>query len=835
MKLSHMQLQSQFLSQSAAMVSRTLGQDQKISASLLTTTALRIRQRLNLPDLFAITLSELRQNLHADRVLLWRAEQSDGGFVLEDFVADDWQQFKGKKVFDPHFSQYWQSLYEKGRIQATTDIYAGELNQCYVNFLAQFQIRANLVVPILQKTTSSWEQCSLTELKHQDENEAFQLWGLLTVQQCSAPRQWEQSEIDLVDQIAVQLEIAIHQAELCNRVQNEVALRQITEVVTSKSPTSLEQDDDHYIAELETIIQLQQKEIAERKFTERSLLAEKVLVQTTLNSIGHGVISVDKAGHIHYLNPVAEQLVGWSLQEVKGIPIENILKIINEETRRSVENPMLKVLRSGLIEKLALKTLLVSRDGTEYPIEDSAAPIRAQNGEMLGAVLTFHDVTYSRNLARQLSWQANHDELTGLFNRRAFEKQLTDVLVQTCIHKQTHTLCYLDLDRFKVVNDTCGHAAGDHLLQQVTALFQERIRLTDTLARLGGDEFALLLYQCDLPQAEHVADDLRTLIQDFHFSWDNKVFKLGLSIGLVSIDPTVNNLNSLLRSADAACYAAKEKGRNCIYTYRPQDGSLKQRQTEAEWISRIDQALVENRFQLYQQKISPLSEGLTGDRSEILLRLVDEQGKLISPQHFIPAAERYHLITAIDQWVIKSFFSSYHAFSQEIVDDKKDRLYNINISGGSVNDTQFLSFLKEQLEKFQVPPHRICFEITETTAISNLESASSLIQEVKELGCSFALDDFGRGMSSLTYLKHLPIDYLKIDGGFVKDIANSSMDYAMVEAFNHLSHLMGIQTIAECVEDETTMKTLTEIGVDFAQGFCISRPTPLCFSMEGNF
>ena len=796
---------------------------------LLITTALQVRQSLQLADLLATTVSRLRQTLRADRVLVYRTEVNKTGAVIEEDTADAWERLKGKKIFDPHFSKYWQSLYEKGRIQSIADIHSGDLNPCYVEFLERLQVKASLVVPILSRTPNHQEPLSRFELEKQ-ESQCFQLWGLLVIQQCAAPRQWQSSEIDLVDQIAVQMEIAVHQSELHEAFQIEITLRKSAEQELREWKDSFELKKYTCSLESQAKIESLQHEVVKGKFVERKLLEQKLLVQSTLDSISDGVISTDPKGNIRYINPAAEQLIGWSLEEVIGMPLTDVFKAVNELTRQPVSNPVLKVLKSGLMETLASNTVLISRDGTEYPIEDSAASVCARNGEIIGAVFTLRDVTQARNLARQLSWQANHDELTGLFNRRSFKQHLTDALVQARTQKQTHTLCYLDLDRFKIINDTCGHEAGDQLLQQVTTLLQQRIRLTDTLARLGGDEFGLLLNQCSLEQAEQVADALRKLIQDFKFVWNHRTFKIGVSIGLVSIDKSSANLDALLKSADAACYAAKEKGRNCIYTYQAHDDTLTQHQTEKEWIFRIDQALNENRFQLYHQTITPLSHGSKAKRSEVLLRLVGEDGELISPQQFIPAAERYHLISAIDQWVIKSFLSGYQTFAQSSQAEPPECLYNINLSGGSINDSHFLEFFKHQLAEHQVPPQTICFEITETTAIANLKSASHMMHAVKDLGCSFALDDFGSGMSSLSYLKHLPIDYLKIDGGFVKDIDSDRMDYAMVEAFNNLSHFMGIQTIAECVENKSTLNTLKNIGVDYAQGFCISKPRPLIFS-----
>lgn len=526
---------------------------------LLASTALQIRQASEVEKVLTTTIEEVRKILRAERVVLYHFEADGTGVVLQESLVGNWPTLLGKTVVDPCFSQYWQPFYEKGRIQATADIYADGLSQCHIDFLAQFQIRANLVVPILRLTANS--------LLLETEQSPSRLWGLLAVQQCSEPRRWHSSEIEFIDQIVGQLEIAIEQSELRERVQQEFSRRRAAEAEVTRLQSILAHHMFVSTAELEDKCQQLVQELAERRTTERILFAEKEMMQITLDSIGDAVITTDTQGNIQYFNPIAEYLTGWKLAEVKGFPLSDVFNIVNELTRRPVENPVHKVLQSGLVAGLAQNTVLVSRDGTEYPIEDSAAPIRARNGEMLGVVMVFHDVTQARYLSRQLSWQANHDELTGLFNRRAFERQLTDALVSARSQKQSHTLCYLDLDQFKVVNDTCGHAAGDQLLRQITELFQERVRQTDTLARLGGDEFGLLLHQCSLAQSKQVADSLRTLIQNYQFTWKDQVFKVGVSIGLVAIDHRSGTLDAVLRAADAACYAAKEKGRNCIYVY----------------------------------------------------------------------------------------------------------------------------------------------------------------------------------------------------------------------------------------------------------------------------
>lgn len=788
-------------------------------------TTLKISRSLDGEEVLETAVHEVRQCLGAERVVIYRFDPDDSGLVVVESVAESFASILGQGIYDPCLSQHYLEAYSHGRIQNTEDIYTSGLSPCHIELLERFGIRANLVVPIMQTPGLTFEKGKPVK--------SSKVWGLLAAQQCSGSRQWKPSEVDFLQRLSLYVELAIHQAELLDTAKSSWLARQQAESEVLRLNTEVEGFRSHRADQLERINQDLNQEIAERKSIERKLFAEKELAQITLEAIGDAVITTDVKGNIQYFNPVAEQLTGWKTSEVKGLPLTDVFNIVNEITRRAVENPLHQVLRSGQIVSLAHNTILIARDGTEYPIEDSAAPIRASNGEIMGVVLIFHDVTQSRYLARQLSWQANHDDLTGLFNRRTFERQLTDAIVGARSQKQHHVLCFLDLDQFKAVNDTCGHAAGDELLCQVTRLFQERVRVTDTLARLGGDEFGLLLHQCSLAQAEQVAEALRQQIQEFEFIWQGKVFTIGVSIGLAEINADSKNLNTVLSAADAACYAAKERGRNCIYVYQSTDLKLVQHHNEMQWISKIDQALREDRFQLYFQKITPVSQGDETNHYEILLRLVDEDGELVLPMAFIPTAERYHLIPAIDQWVIRTFFSQYDKYCpacESPLSSACNRLYTINLSGGSVNSEEFLEFLKNQFAEHNIAPQQICFEITETTAIANLDQAALFIYSLKNLGCRFALDDFGSGMSSLTYLKKLPVDYLKIDGGFIKDIDNNQIDYAMVDSFNRLSHLMGIQTIAECVESESVLKQLQEIGVDYAQGFCIDTPSPLVFA-----
>ena len=569
------------------------------------------------------------------------------------------------------------------------------------------------------------------------------------------------------------------------------------------------------------------RDITALKQTEARLFHEKELAQVTLRSIGDAVITTDATGSIQYLNPVAEALTGWTQAEAQGLPLIEVFKIVHESTREPVPSPIEAALRDNQIVALANHTVLIARQGQELAIEDSAAPIHDREGQTIGAVMVFHDVTQTRTLARQLTWQASHDALTGLVNRREFERRVEQALSLAQLDHQVHALCYLDLDHFKIVNDTCGHVAGDALLRQVTTLLQEKTRKADTLARLGGDEFGVLLHQCTPEQALRVANALCDCVQAFRFVWQEQVFTIGASIGLISIDAESESLAEIISAADAACYTAKHRGRNRVYVAQKHDQERLQQRGEMQWVNRITQALENDHFCLYVQPIAAItSVAQTGDHNgdhyEVLLRLRDEQGNLVPPMAFIPAAERYNLMHLIDRWVVQTLFEGWST----IVDDDQS-IYAINLSGSSINDDQFIDFLHEQFALHLIAPQRICFELTETVAIANLTKASQFIQELQRLGCRFALDDFGAGMSSFAYLKSLPVDYLKIDGSFIRNIVENSVDDAIVSAITHIGNVMGIRTIAEFVENDAILERIRALGIDYAQGYGIARPRPL--------
>ena len=575
------------------------------------------------------------------------------------------------------------------------------------------------------------------------------------------------------------------------------------------------------------------RDISERKEVERNnLFVEQELAQVTLQSIGDGVVRTDEIGHIQYINPIAERLTGWQLQEVRGKHFTDVFRISDRSRQQFVVNPIKQVKERKQTYKLTAKCILTARSGRKYAIEGTASPIKDRQSKLCGVVIVFRNVSQARKIAQKLSWQATHDPLTKLYNRRKFEEQVAKAIEYAKNGNFHYAICYLDLDRFKIINDTCGHGAGDELLRQIAKLLQQRIRTSDIFARVGGDEFAILLHQCSTKQALKTANQLVKIVREFRFIWSNKVFRIGVSIGLVGVDSDTESLTSLLNAVDASCYAAKESGGNTVHVYHQEDATLVKQQTQKHWVEKINAALEENRFCLFAQKIVPVDEKQE-IHYEVLLRFTEEKsGKLVSPGMFLPAAERYGLMPAIDRWVVATFLASYEIYWQSGELQKLDsghNIYTINLSGASINNREFAGFLQEQFDRYNIPPETICFEITETVAITNIEQAVIFINQLKQLGCSIALDDFGSGMSSFNYLKHLPIDYLKIDGSFVQNIVNDKVDYATVECFNHISQIMNIKTIAEFVENEAIFDRLKQIGIDYAQGYGIEKPQPLAW------
>lgn len=557
----------------------------------------------------------------------------------------------------------------------------------------------------------------------------------------------------------------------------------------------------------------------------RDLFNEKERALVTLHSIGDAVITTDANGVINYINPVAEHLTGWHTNDASGQPLRRVFNVVDENNFESTVERINECLKHNRNTTISDNALLIHKEGEKFAIKESAAPIRDRNNKVIGSIVVFHDVTEARAMARELEWQASHDALTGLANRREFERRVESAIVSARQRDLKHTLLYVDLDQFKIVNDTCGHIAGDELLRQVAAALKERLRSVDTLSRLGGDEFGILLESCPKPEAIIIGEEFLSALHEFRFRWKKNVFTIGGCIGLVEIDHMCEGVEHMLRAADVACYAAKDSGRNRLHVYQHDDEELAKRHGEMQWTTRITRALEDNRFILYQQKIEPISAGKkTQHHHEILLRLIDENGDIVPPGAFIPAAERYDKMQAVDRWVVREVVTNLEQFGEG-----NNAIYAINLSGQSVSDESFLNYVVNELSRNDSPVERICFEITETAAISNLGRAMRFIKTLKGMGAHFALDDFGMGLSSFAYLKNLPVDYLKIDGSFVKDIADDPLDLAMVEAINRIGHLTGIKTIAEFVESAVILESLRELKVDYAQGYYIGRPEPLVY------
>jgi diguanylate cyclase (GGDEF)-like protein/PAS domain S-box-containing protein len=563
-------------------------------------------------------------------------------------------------------------------------------------------------------------------------------------------------------------------------------------------------------------------DITSRRLAELAVLDEKDRAQVTLQSIGDAVISTDALGQIDYLNPTAEQLTGWASVDAIGMALVQVFPLVHETSGEALPTPLRLPLEEGAAWTAHDHVALRRRDGQALGVQCSASPIRGRHGEVAGAVVVFRDVSRERRLRRALSYQASHDMLTGLINRREFEAKLHFLLEGTrATPIRQHALVYVDLDQFKVVNDTCGHPAGDRLLKQVTLLLQTRVRTRDVLARLGGDEFGLLLEDCALDQAMRIAEAVRQSIREFRFVSGPHSLNIGASIGVVEINSRSESAASVMSAVDVACYTAKEGGRDRIHVY--QAGEIPLRHREMQWVSRVQRAADEGRFELYFQRILAISKAAVaqdGGHYELMLRMRDEEGKLVAPGEFIPAAERYNLMPGIDRWVVREALAKLAARKGS----GQRHSISLNLSGTTLNDERFLEFLLLELSQVELEPGALCFEITETAAITHMANVVYFMRQLKARGVRFALDDFGSGLSSFSYLKTLPVDILKIDGQFVENVVRDPVDRSMVSAICQVARTMGLVTCAERVETQEALEVLAELGVDYAQGYLIGHP-----------
>ncbi|MFK7815295.1 MAG: EAL domain-containing protein [Gammaproteobacteria bacterium] len=574
----------------------------------------------------------------------------------------------------------------------------------------------------------------------------------------------------------------------------------------------------------QTVFSLILQDITATSVTENKLEQEQQRNRITLKLLKDGVIATDMKCQVESMNPVAEGLTGWPSYEAKEKHVDSILKLIDATTRERITNLGKDSLDSGKPIESRSNLILLDRFNNEHPIELSITPSSSLNIETGGLVLIFKDSSETNRLTQEISHQASHDSLTGLLNRQEFELRLEGAISSAATHDVQHVLCYLDLNQFKIINAQAGHTAGDIVLKQAADHMKQHMRSIDIFARLGGDEFALLLVNTTADQAKTLAQNLINTIRNSTFKWRDQHFEIGISIGLITIDKHSQDPAHMLTRAELACFTAKDHGRNKLHIHRKEDDELTRRHTEMMRAAGVTGALQEDRFRIYCQPIVALSPNNNESlHYELLIRLTDPQGDLIMPASFIPAAERYGLMTSLDRWMISTAFNRYN----DTFGEHSGVQIAINLSGNSLNDDSLLDFIKDEIARTGIVPTNVCFEITETAAISNLDQVSQLILELKRIGCRFALDDFGSGLSSFTYLKNLPVDYLKIDGSFVHDMIDDSIDHAMVEAINQVGHIMGIGTIAECAESEEVVNMLRELGVDYAQGYAMGSPVPI--------
>jgi diguanylate cyclase (GGDEF)-like protein/PAS domain S-box-containing protein len=616
---------------------------------------------------------------------------------------------------------------------------------------------------------------------------------------------------------------------LFTRIERRVAAKRSEDAARSMRQ-SLEDTVEAHSAELLRVNDVLRHEVSERILAEKATLAREEQFRDFTEVAADWFWEMDSKLRYTYVSERFETICGWSLPQIIG------------RTRRQIfgDRAQDQQLWESHFEDLDLRRpfegfeyLWERPDRTTRMLRISGKPLFDADGYFVGYRGAARDVTEAHNLSEELLYRSSHDTLTGLVNREEFEHRLRRALESTRLRnvlravgarKTEHVLCYLDLDQFKIINDTCGHVAGDELLRQLGKLLTDQIRRRDTVARLGGDEFGILMEHCTLDQAHRVAENIRREIGEYRFMWEDKLYGIGVSIGLASLNEFTDSITSAMKDADDACNAAKDQGRNRIHIYREDDATIAKWHGDLQWVDRINRALEENRFRLYFQPIVPVLERNEGAHYELLVRMSDEQGAIVSPSAFLPTAERYNLATKIDRWVINESFGWLHRHPDHLAELFR---CSINLSGQSLSDDTFLDFVTSQFRRHDLPPTKICFEVTETAAIDNLVGATRVIKALKSLGCMFSLDDFGSGLSSFAYLKNLPVDILKIDGMFVRDIVDDPIELAMVRSINEIGHVMGKQTVAEFVEDEAILQKLRETGVDYVQGYVLGAPRPI--------
>jgi len=576
------------------------------------------------------------------------------------------------------------------------------------------------------------------------------------------------------------------------------------------------------------------RDVSYRKNLEVSLSRSKRQAQFTLESISEGVITTDNEGRIDYMNNAAEYMTGANRDDATGHKTGELFSLIDEADRRALGDPVERCLSIRRRVNMGRRALLVSRDGKhEHSVEVTASPIKGPGNSISGTVVVIHDVTEIRGLTRQMSYQAAHDALTGLINRREFERRLEEAMNSAHAEEAVHILAYMDLDRFKAVNDSCGHIAGDNMLREVANLIKDQVRDSDYVARLGGDEFGTLLIGCPIDKAHQIASDICNAVADYRFVWQDKIFNIGISIGLVQVSHASGSLQDVMAAADSACYVAKQQGRGQVHVYSARDEVVARERGDIQWLRQLQRALKEDRFELAMQPIIATTSGeVSGPAVEVLIRMPDERGRSGNSADFLRSAERYQLMPQIDRWVINAALAAINAGEIRLA---TNRSCAINISGQTLSDESFLSFVVEALDHSGVAPQSICFEVTESAISTNVQYAQRFIEVLHGIGCEFALDDFGSGLGAFSSLKNLPIDYLKIDGTYTSNLGSDQVNQEMVAAMIKLARTMKFRVVAEQVEEQEDFDWLRTAGIDFVQGHFVEAPANLGTQTTGSY
>ncbi len=576
------------------------------------------------------------------------------------------------------------------------------------------------------------------------------------------------------------------------------------------------------------------RDVSHRKSLEVSLSRSKRQAQYTLESIAEGVITTDNDGRIDYMNLAAESLIGTNRDDAAGHRIGELFTLVDDADRRPLGDPVERCLAMRRRVNMGRRAVMINKDDdNEHSVEISASPIRGPGNSISGSVVVFHDVGEIRGLTRKMSYQATHDPLTGLINRREFERRLDEAMDSAHSEEAAHMLFYMDLDRFKAVNDSCGHLAGDNMLREVAALIKEQVRDSDFVGRLGGDEFGALLIGCPIEKARQIAADICNAIADYRFVWKDKIFNIGISLGLVEITHTSGSIQDVMSAADSACYVAKQEGRGQVHVYSARDEAIARERGDIQWLRKLQAALHEDSFELAVQPILAMSGATeTGPAVEVLIRLPDGRGRTADTAEFLRPAERYQLMPQIDRWVINAALTAIAAGEIKLAGQ---RSCAINLSGQTLADESILGFVVDALDRSGVSPSAICFEVTEKAILSNVQHAQRFIEVLHGIGCEFSLDDFGSGLGSFSSLKHLPIDYLKIDGTYTRNLQSDEVNQEMVAAMIKLARKMQFRIVAEQVEHQEDFDWLREVGIDVIQGYFVDAPAMLGTSTSGTY